>query len=761
LRRKYTLIMLIVGLNAFAQNNISDSLLAVLKNAPDDTSRIKTLNLLSENSGWRIGNYDTAIYFAKKAKEIAITSIKSGKGRNDQTLLGIATSSSNIGASYLYLGDYENAQKNYKKALKINKVINNKAGIASCLSTIGYIYSIQGNYPEALKHCYEALRIFEELSNKKSIASCLTNIGNIYFYQFDYPEALKFYFATLEIDKELNNKDGIANCYNNIGSIYDYQDKFSESLEYHIAALQIRKEIDDKRGIAQSLTNIGNIHYHQKNFTEALKNQFESLELKEKIGNKISISSTLVNIGTTHNYLGKPQLGQKWFNQALKLAKEAGYTEMVKESYGGLAAADSALGNFKSAFENYKLYIHYRDSLFNDENSKSIMQQQMQYEFDKKEALAQAEQDKKDALTAAENLKQKVISWSAGSGLFLALSFAFFVVSRLRLTRKQKKIIEDQKLIVEEKNTEILDSIRYAKRIQEAILPSMDDMQAAIKNGFVLYKPKDVVAGDFYWMETLRLADELISGLADEDGTENNNHPLINQSANQLIFFAAADCTGHGVPGAMVSVICSNALSKALLEENITDPGKLLDRTREIVTNRLARGGEEVKDGMDISLCAIEALSSPLSSQERAGVRLQYAGANNPLWIIRPCHSDPDASGEESKDASLPLSMTDYELLEIKPDKQPIGKYSDQKPFTTHIIELQKGDTIYVFTDGYADQFGGPKGKKFKYAQLKELLLSIQAKTMDEQYQILNQKFEQWRGNLEQVDDVCVIGVRI
>ena len=312
------------------------------------------------------------------------------------------------------------------------------------------------------------------------------------------------------------------------------------------------------------------------------------------------------------------------------------------------------------------------------------------------------------------------------SGLTIVMLFYLFYRLRTETLRKrqaelermveirtfevvqEKKEVERQKHLVDEKNKEITDSITYAKRIQEAILPSRYSLSENLQNGFILFKPKDIVSGDFYWLE----------------------------KQQEQLFFAAADCTGHGVPGAMVSVVCANSLSKALLEENLTTPGKLLDRTRELVVQRFEKSGEDVKDGMDISLCSLN--FSKKSELSKSFATLQWAGANNPLWIIR-----------------------NNELIEYKANKQPIGKVDNPKPFTTHTIDLQKGDTIYIFTDGFADQFGGEKGKKLMYKPFKELLLSIQDKTMDEQKELLEEHFENWKGNLEQVDDVCVIGVRI
>lgn len=254
--------------------------------------------------------------------------------------------------------------------------------------------------------------------------------------------------------------------------------------------------------------------------------------------------------------------------------------------------------------------------------------------------------------------------------------------------------------IVSEKNKEITDSINYAQHIQKAILPSAQSITTMFPDSFILYVPKDIVAGDFYWMEQ-------------------HDHKTI---------FAVCDCTGHGVPGAMVSVVCSNALHRTVKEFDITDPGKILDKTRELVTQTFERSGSEVKDGMDISLCVFD-----MATKE-----LRWAGANNPLWIVR-----------------------NDGIIEYKADKQPVGKSDSPKPFTTHKVPLEPNDSVYAFTDGYADQFGGSKGKKFKYAQLKSLLLASRALSMTAQHSVIAQQLEQWKGDLEQVDDILIMGMKI
>ncbi|MEZ4721776.1 MAG: SpoIIE family protein phosphatase [Flavobacteriales bacterium] len=287
-----------------------------------------------------------------------------------------------------------------------------------------------------------------------------------------------------------------------------------------------------------------------------------------------------------------------------------------------------------------------------------------------------------------------------------------------RKTRKLNRVISQKSEEVlkaheqlSEKNQEILDSIEYAKRIQNAILPPHRIVKESLQQSFILYKPKDVVAGDFYWMESCAEA-------SDSEGE------------HSLVYYAAADCTGHGVPGAMVSVICVNGLNRAVREFGLREPGEILDKTRELVIKEFEKSEEDVKDGMDISLCALNTKTK----------ELKWAGANNPLWIVRKGAEDVE---------------------EIKADKQPIGKFELAKPFTTHTIALNEGDTIYTFSDGFPDQFGGENGKKYKSGKFKRTLLDLSHQDITAQADLLDEEFESWRGSIEQIDDVCVIGVRI
>lgn len=335
-----------------------------------------------------------------------------------------------------------------------------------------------------------------------------------------------------------------------------------------------------------------------------------------------------------------------------------------------------------------------------------------------------------DAMELAKgNFKVEITSKRKDEIGILAMSFRKMQISIGNLIEELKHInqnleqkvverteeIHRQKELVEHQNKEILDSINYALRLQKAILPEKEHMDHAVKENFVLFKPKDIVSGDFYWI------------------SEKQDETLV----------AAVDCTGHGVPGALVSMVGSNNLDRCVGEFGLRKPSDILDKLKELVVATFESNDDDVKDGMDISLVALV----PESSRGNKSM-LQYAGANNPLWIVR-------------KDAKPPAEGEEPELFEIKADKQPIGKFDYGKPFTHHEVEVEKGDCVYIFTDGYADQFGGPNGKKFRYKTLKNLLLQIHQRPMSEQRNILDETFESWKGELAQIDDVCVIGIRV
>jgi serine phosphatase RsbU (regulator of sigma subunit) len=326
--------------------------------------------------------------------------------------------------------------------------------------------------------------------------------------------------------------------------------------------------------------------------------------------------------------------------------------------------------------------------------------------------------------------RARILIYSFVIGFILLLVLLFYIYRSFRIKHKANIIISQQNKIMEEKQKEIIDSITYAKRLQDAILPPLSLIKQTLPESFVLYKPKDIVAGDFYWME--RVTSLNLSQGRDFERSQPGMPSPLGEGKDEVILIAAADCTGHGVPGAMVSVVCSNALNRTVKEFKIIEPGKILDKVRELVLETFEKSEDNVQDGMDISLAAI-------SYQPTANsFSVQWSGANNPLWYIH-----------------------NKTLTEVTADKQPIGKYYDHKSFSTQTLNLNKGDILYLFTDGYADQFGGPKGKKFKYRQLQETLIATSDLSMDKQKEKLDAVLNEWKNSLEQVDDVLIIGISL
>jgi serine phosphatase RsbU (regulator of sigma subunit)/Tfp pilus assembly protein PilF len=729
------LFLLLISFNGEAQD--IDSLKLELKNATHDTTRCQLLNAMVEAEYdaelWPIYNEQLRVLAEKHSKKntpnkrfylkhLADALNNTGYLYNSQGDLhkalpyyhkslkiyeeiaykkGIATGFNNIGTIYKKQGDLPKALAYFDKSLKIDEDIGNQAGIASGFNNIGAIYKDQGDIPKALAYFHKSLKIQEEIGNQRGIATGINNIGIIYKRQGDVSSALTYYHQSLKIREEIGDKNGIATSLNNIGGIYKSQGDVSSALTYFHQSLKIREEIGEKSGIANSLNNIGGIYDEQGDLSNALAYYHQSLKIREEIGYIKGIAISFNSIGSIELKKGS-HLGtvaaKEYFLKALKIAQEIGFPALISTASSRLSTVYEKQGEGMLALSMHQLHVQMRDSINNETTLKASIQQEAKYTYEKVQAVKDAAHEKQLAIEKEAKAKQQVITTATGVGLALVGLFLLFVMNRLKVTRKQKEVIEQQKEVVEVAHQEIKDSITYAKRIQSAILPPAKLVKAYLKESFILYQPKDVVAGDFYWLE----------------------------HKEDKVLFAAADCTGHGVPGAMVSVVCNNALNRSVREHGLTDPGEILNKTRAIVVAEFEKSEEEVKDGMDIALCSL------------AGNQLKYAGAHHPLWIIR-----------------------NGELLETKANKQPIGQFDNPEPYTTHSFDLEPGDAIYIFSDGYVDQFGGEKGKKFKSRAFRELLLSIQDNAMEEQKTIIDETFNSWKGDLEQIDDVCVIGVRI
>ncbi|MES2837109.1 MAG: tetratricopeptide repeat protein [Bacteroidota bacterium] len=653
-----------------AQSSIEDSLLVVLKNEKTDTAKVDILNELAyEVSG-------------NKAFE---------------------------------------AQQYAERSLEIAHKINYYKGIAKAYSALGVIAYQRGDYSNALKNNFAALAQNEKIKNKRGIATCYNNIGLVYVSKGEFDKAISYHSKSLAIKQQLNDEKGISASYNNIGNVYSQLRQIDSSEFYHKKALAIREKNNDVKGMATSYYNLANNNFDLKKYKSALDYHFKALAIFIELKEVFNISYTYAEIANNYLELGDYKLAKKYADLALQISSKYQIKEAEMESYKVFNLLYEKTNNPAFALTYYKKYIQIRDSVKSESSAAEIAKLETEFQYEKKIEAQKAEQIRKDELQQIESKKQRLFIVLVSVVLILVILFSYYLFSRLKLIRKQKDVIEKQKHLVDEKQKEIVDSITYAKRLQQAILPPDNLIQKHLPNSFILYKPKDIVAGDFYWLEV----------------------------KNDLIMIAAADCTGHGVPGAMVSVVCSNALNRTVKEFGLTEPGKILDKVRELVIETFEKSESEVKDGMDISLCVIDFKTK----------KLQWSGANNPLWIIR--REIGDNKQETDQPGSNVSNLNSNILLEYKADKQPIGKYAEQKPFTTNEINLKKEDTIYIFTDGYADQFGGEKGKKYTYKRLREKLLCNADKSAEVQNEILDKDFETWKGEGEQVDDVCLIGIRI
>lgn len=706
LRNSSVLIILLLIFNSvLAVRSQEDSLLQALKKNLPDTAKVFTLVALSDEYTSQ-GNYSKAIEIANQALAI---SEKIGFNH------GISNACASIGSALSSQGNFPQALLFYTRSLEARRIVNDKEGIAGARGNIAMIQVLQGNYPEGLKSYFEALRIYQELGKKDQIAQVYANIGVAYMHQGNLDEALKYYDNAEKLQEKGKDVLTLANTIENKGIVYCQKGDLERGLENFKKALAIQESTNNKEGIAGAYNNIATAYYMAGDIEKVPGLLMQSLQLEKELGNKQGMADSYVNLGELYMTSGKYDKARSCLDSSLAIALEIGSKASISAAYRQLTTLDSTQGNYSKAFEHYKLHVFYQDSLVNEEKTKETVRAEMNYEFDKQQALQKADQEKKDAIASQELEKQTMqrngfIAGFAGMLLLSGVTYrsyrnkkkANIIISQQKEeVERQKNDVEVQKHLVEEKNKEIIDSITYAKRLQQAILPPFKRIREALPQSFVLYRPKDIVAGDFYWMEQL----------------------------GDVTFIAAADCTGHGVPGAMVSVVCANALNRTVKEFGITEPAAILDKVRELVIETFEKSESEVKDGMDISLCAIN---------RHTGL-LTWAGANNPLWMIRKGSS---------------------EIEEHKANKQPVGKMDVMNPFTNTSLQLAEGDTFYLFTDGYADQFGGEQGKKFKSANLKKLMLSMQAEPMEAQEHLLDATVTQWRGGLEQVDDICVIGIR-
>ncbi|MDP3145770.1 MAG: tetratricopeptide repeat protein [Bacteroidota bacterium] len=691
---------------SFSQTNI-DSLKIVTSSRAHDTLKFAAYNSII-NFYWK-SDLKQALAFSKINLSFALK-------KNIDKYIAIAYN--NLSGTYYFMGDYQNANLYNFKTLNIRlkkqqdgTTVGSKKSIASTYNNIASIYLKLANYTKSIEYNLLALKIKEDINDSLGMARSYTNIGNVYEKINKRTLALKFQKQALELMLILNDGHGIGAAYNNIGNILLKENDYKNAKINFEKAIEIRKKIEDVEGLYTTYNNLGELNYELKNYVAAKKYFELAWEYFSESSDPYLRTSILINLGEIYKFVNQEKKAEEYLKIAIGIAQKNKMPEIEKAAYDALAGMYFNLRNFEKAYTNLRMYNDINDTIYKLANSKKTAELQALYDDAQKtnqiESLKKEkiESDLENSKKELEIQKQKSFKNLLLSGLVVLILLGFLLFNRFSIKSKLNKKLEFQNQQIAAKNNDITNSINYAKRIQDAILPSIKYVNNYIPDNFILYKPKDIVAGDFYWFERV----------------------------NGISFIAAADCTGHGVPGAMVSVVCSNALNRAVFEFGITEPGLILDKTRELVLDTFSKSDEEVKDGMDISLIAIHETENGSNKRE-----IKWAGANNPLWLIQ-----------------------NGELLEIKSHKQSVGVTINPTNFPTHNLDLSLGDTLYLFTDGFQDQFGGENAKKFKAAKFKDLLVSINMYSVQKQKQLIENCFQEWKGDLEQVDDICVIGIRL
>ncbi|MCD6068825.1 MAG: nprA [Bacteroidetes bacterium] len=678
---------------------------------PKDTIEV---NRLLEKAKTEAKN-DTAKAFVTVKAAIALA--QKSRFKN-----GLIVAYNTQGRLFRQTGNYDRAIASYKKGLSLCDSVKNWYNISGLYNNLGTVYLKKGNNKLALDYFVRSLKASEGKVDPIENAPTENNIGLIYWDLGQHQQALEYFQATLETFKKAGDNVSAAGTYSNIGGVYYYMKDYKKSLGYFKLSLQAYENAGDSSGVGLACTNIADLCSELKHYDEAevyLKRAFVQLEQTGDVPNMVY---ALLGMANAASGKGQHKKSEEYLKKAMGYSEKMNSLNNQQTIYLKLAETYANMNSFKDAYFNLGKYASLKDTIHNQDAAKQVAELNAKYKDEQKNKTI--ELLKKEKEIADLNKQEEKRSHAAMRNYLIASIIAVFLIAAIvfvrfrtkqkanKLLEKKNRDIEQQKEQIEnknselaEKNKEITDGIQYAKRIQMALLPQDKYFARQVKDHFILYKPKDIVSGDFYW------------GLRQ----------------NEYFYFAVADCTGHGVPGAFMSMIGINLLNEIIVQRKCSNPALILDIMREEIMRNLngEDAEEETNDGMDMVLCRIHIENK----------QMDFAAANNALYVFR---------------------KEDQSFTEYKGDKMPVGKHVDTvDSFTKHSLQLKEGDTIYAFTDGFPDQFGGPKGKKFKYKQLEEALANNLHLPLEQQSNILNQKFEAWKGELEQVDDVCIIGIKL
>ena len=693
-------IVCLLSIHSIFSQILPDSLNQILKKAISDSSNFKMVN---ESVIKLIYNADTSRrdLFIREALKVS-----ESQGKEIEFLEFVSR-------IFEKNGDYFQALDYYGDEMKSAEKRNNKRKIAFIYKQIGNIYYNLGDFGKAIDNHFKCLRESEMLKDSSGIAAAYNNIGKVFYWQGDMGKALDYYTKSLIIDESRKYPDGISGDYINLGLVFEKKLNYDTAQLFYSKSLDISRSSGNQTNLAIALTNLGNI-YNQKGLLDSSLHYYQSaLAVYEKLGDKRNLAEVFLSMGEFYNSNYDYKKAQEAFTKAYELSSEIKSYEIYMNASLGLSEVYYKLGDFKNAYEFHRRYKQAENRVKDDATQKIINQREMKYLLENKIAEQRAE-------------KKRQALWTA----FYLIALSFMVILALviyqsyrrkrrdnELLAQQKEEIEQQRDEIEaqrdqvthqrdqiqKQKEEITDSILYARRIQNAVLPPEEFRKLILPEHFVLNKPRDIVSGDFYWM-----------------GTKNDK-----------IIAVAADCTGHGVPGAFMSMLGVSFLNEIVNKSDVVDPGQILNMLRENIIRALHQTGKEGenKDGMDISLAVIDYINGEIS----------FAGAYNPLYILRGS-----------------------EVLEVKADRMPIGIYIEKNDkFQTQVTPMLKGDTLYMLSDGYVDQFGGAEGKKLKAKPFKELLLTLQGLTMEEQRQRLEDFNRKWMEGYVQIDDILIVGIRV
>ena len=715
------------------------------------------------NADESIRNYENSIDIAqqlisKSTNETEIRSLKKG----------ISRTYTNISLAYSDKGEYEKSIEFNTKSKEIKEELLNLSfdslerkgllkGISQNYNNFGTTYYYQGLYDKAIENYLKSIKICEKLNEKRGVALCYNNIGSVYSDMDLHQKAIEYKTKSLKIFEELGDRARVSECYLNLGNNFSSLSKFDNAMDCYLRSLAIEKEMNDKRGISMAYINIGELQVLIEKFDEAHQNFLKALSITEELGDKNNQAIVLLDIAKLNLKLGKYNNAIEKGKLALRIAEDIGSLSIQRNVFENLSMASESIGNYKEAYDYHKKFKLFNDSIYNSESGKQIREMEARYQNEKKQKEIELLNKNKE-LDSIELKRQTTQKYAFIIGFILMLALAFVSYRSYIQKKKDNIILAEQKFQIEEKNEELnqqneeisaqrdeieaqrdtvtiqknqiekihyelTDSIRYAKRIQDAVLPLREISRSILGEHFILFKPRNVVSGDFYWFAEKK----------------------------DWLIITVADCTGHGVPGGFMSMLGVSFLNEIISRPEVDSPAVVLNEMRDKVISSLQQQGVlgEQKDGMDMAVVAIN----------KKTLQLEFAGANNPLYIVKSQRSKVKSEMNELD------KLSDFHLEEIKGDKMPIAIHLKMHPFTNKEYQLESGDSIYLFSDGYADQFGGPKGRKFMSAKFKELLVSNASLPMNEQAVVFEKQIENWKNGFsikyDQTDDITLLGIRI